>query len=85
MSGVGFEPTPSIEDQKSHLIPYQGTRPCLESGALDHSANLTYMLTLGEKGRRDEYYAVASCMLEQVKVTINRGFTFLTGHLSMMK
>ena len=41
LSGVGFEPTPSSEDQNSLLIPYQGTRLCLESGALDHSANLT--------------------------------------------
>ena len=41
VSGVGFEPTPSIEDQKSRLLPYQGTRQGLESGALDHSANLT--------------------------------------------
>ena len=41
VSGVGFEPTPSIEDQKSHLIPYRGIRHGLESGALDHSANLT--------------------------------------------
>ena len=41
MSGVGFEPTPSIEDQKSLAAPYLGTRHCLESGALDHSANLT--------------------------------------------
>ena len=41
VSGVGFEPTPSIEDQKSLLIPYRGIRHGLESGALDHSANLT--------------------------------------------
>ena len=41
LSGVGFEPTPSIEDQKSLAAPYLGTRLCLESGALDHSANLT--------------------------------------------
>ena len=43
VSGVGFEPTPSIEDQKSHLIPYRGIRQGLESGALDHSANLTVL------------------------------------------
>ena len=46
MSDVGFEPTPSIEDQKSLLIPYLGTRHCLESGALDHSANLTIYFRL---------------------------------------
>jgi len=26
LSEVGFEPTPSSEDQKSPLIPYLGTR-----------------------------------------------------------
>ena len=46
MSGVGFEPTPSIEDQKSLAVPYQGTRLCLESGALDHSANLTLRVSV---------------------------------------
>ena len=43
MSDVGFEPTPSSEDQNSHPIPYLGTRQNLESGALDHSANLTLL------------------------------------------
>ena len=53
MSGVGFEPTPSIEDQKSLLVPDQGTRLVgLESGALDHSANLTLYLCLVEKADR---------------------------------
>ena len=46
LSGVGFEPTPSIEDQNSPAVPYQGTRHSLESGALDHSANLTVWLRL---------------------------------------
>ena len=41
LSDVGFEPTPSSEDQKSPPVPYKGTKLCLESGALDHSANLT--------------------------------------------
>ena len=40
LSGVGFEPTPSYEDQNTQLsVQKQGI---LESGALDHSANLTY-------------------------------------------
>ena len=43
LSDVGFEPTPSSEDQNSHPIPYLGTRQNLESGALDHSANLTQL------------------------------------------
>ena len=46
VSDVGFEPTPSSEDQNSLPIPYKGTRLCLESGALDHSANLTVLKML---------------------------------------
>ena len=48
LSGVGFEPTPSIEDQNSPTVPYQGTRHSLESGALDHSANLTVCLRVNK-------------------------------------
>ena len=40
MSEVGFEPTPSYEDQNTRLLS-EG-RKHLESGALDHSAILTY-------------------------------------------
>ena len=43
LSEVGFEPTPSSEDQNSPPVPYKGTKLCLESGALDHSANLTVL------------------------------------------
>ena len=43
LSDVGFEPTPSSEDQNSPPVPYKGTKLCLESGALDHSANLTVL------------------------------------------
>ena len=43
VSEVGFEPTPSSEDQNSLSLPYQGRRLSLESGALDHSAILTYV------------------------------------------
>ena len=39
LSEVGFEPTPSFEDQKSQIIE-KGIS--LESGALDRSAILTY-------------------------------------------
>ena len=45
LSDVGFEPTPSSEDQNSPPVPYKGTKLCLESGALDHSANLTVLKT----------------------------------------
>ncbi len=41
LSERGFEPLPSDEDQKPHT-PYRGVRCYLESGALDHSAILTY-------------------------------------------
>ena len=39
LSDVGFEPTPTFVDQKA-LCLYSG-KLALESGALDHSANLT--------------------------------------------
>ena len=42
VSEVGFEPTPSFEDQKSQIIE-KGIS--LESGALDRSAILTYYLS----------------------------------------
>ncbi len=42
LSGRGFEPLPSDEDQNSHMISLLGSKAtCLESGALDHSAILT--------------------------------------------
>ena len=49
LSEVGFEPTPSYEDQKSlyySLSREQGMY--LESGALDHSAILTGLLDWGK-------------------------------------
>ena len=39
VSEVGFEPTPSFEDQNAHSIEVK--RITLESGALDRSAILT--------------------------------------------
>ena len=39
LSEVGFEPTPSFEDQNSHS--YEAKSLSLESGALDRSAILT--------------------------------------------
>ena len=39
MSEVGFEPTPSDEDQNTH--PTRAGKGNLESGALDRSAILT--------------------------------------------
>ena len=41
VSEVGFEPTPSYEDQNSLDCSLQGNKDILESGALDHSAILT--------------------------------------------
>ena len=40
VSEVGFEPTPSYEDQNAQY-PLRRARLYLESGALDHSAILT--------------------------------------------
>ena len=42
VSEVGFEPTPSFEDQNSHFIEVKSIS--LESGALDRSAILTWLL-----------------------------------------
>ena len=39
LSEVGFEPTPSFEDQNSHFTEAKSN--ALESGALDRSAILT--------------------------------------------
>ena len=39
LSEVGFEPTPSFEDQNAHFIEAKSI--ALESGALDRSAILT--------------------------------------------
>ena len=41
LSEVGFEPTPSSEDQNSHCNSLPESKVNLESGALDHSAILT--------------------------------------------
>ena len=40
LSEVGFEPTPSYEDQNTPYTSVRG-KIALESGALDHSATLT--------------------------------------------
>ena len=42
VSDVGFEPTPSFEDQNAHSIEVKSSS--LESGALDRSAILTLLL-----------------------------------------
>ena len=41
LSEVGFEPTPSFEDQNAHFIEAKSIS--LESGALDRSAILTLL------------------------------------------
>ena len=49
LSEVGFEPTPSHEDQKSLHYPLSREQGMyLESGALDHSAILTGLLEMGK-------------------------------------
>ena len=44
MSEVGFEPTPSFEDQNAHFIETKSIS--LESGALNRSAILTCLLKI---------------------------------------
>ena len=44
MSAVGFEPTPTFVDQNA-LINSVGEGVVLESGALDHSAILTCLIS----------------------------------------
>ena len=46
MSEVGFEPTPSFEDQNAHFTEAKSIS--LESGALDRSAILTLLWKDGE-------------------------------------
>ena len=46
---VGFEPTPSFEDQNAHLIEAKSSS--LESGALDRSAILTLFLMIIDKNK----------------------------------
>ena len=46
MSEVGFEPTPSVEDQNTFLELSVNQGFYLESGALDRSAILTCRCTL---------------------------------------
>ena len=42
LSEVGFEPTPTFVDQNAHFI--EGKSIALESGALDRSAILTFLI-----------------------------------------
>ena len=46
LSEVGFEPTPSYEDQKSRMLLLSTGKEYLESGALDRSAILTIVLIM---------------------------------------
>ena len=45
VSGVGFEPTPSFEDQNAWDPTFRASHRELESGALDRSAILTYYIS----------------------------------------
>ena len=49
LSEVGFEPTPSFEDQNAHFI--EAKSKSLESGALDRSAILTLLRLALNKNR----------------------------------
>ena len=64
---MGFEPMPSVEDQNSllYVLPIQEQGINLESGALDHSAILTYLMLL------EVYYYIA--MLS------NQNLSFISG------
>ena len=46
LSTVGLEPTPSEEDQNTQPNIYSSIRMNLESGALDHSATLTFSVVV---------------------------------------
>ena len=63
MSEVGFEPTPSYEDQNSHTTLDQRARVNLESGALDHSAILTYSLGKCSMSEIKEQSKALACKL----------------------
>ena len=62
---MGFEPMPSVEDQNSlsNILPIQEQGINLESGALDHSAILTYL------GLLEVYYFIAMLSNQNLSLT----------------
>ena len=58
MSEVGFEPTPSFEDQNAHFTEAKSIS--LESGALDRSAILTCLLK-NDFQRKSYFLTVPVC------------------------
>ena len=62
---MGFEPMPSVEDQNSlsYVLPIQEQGSNLESGALDHSAILTYLALI------EVYYFIAMLSNQNLSLT----------------
>ena len=61
MSEVGFEPTPSFEDQNTHFSEAKSLS--LESGALDRSAILTLL-----KVDNNTFDRIMLAVLKEIKV-----------------
>ena len=61
LSEVGFEPTPSFEDQKTHFSEAKSLS--LESGALDRSAILTLL-----KVDNNTFERIMLAVLKEIKV-----------------
>ena len=66
---MGFEPMPSVEDQNSlsFVLPIQEQGSNLESGALDHSAILTYLAQL------EVYYYIAMLSNQNLSLSSDKG------------
>ena len=71
LSEVGFEPTPSFEDQNTHFSEAKSLS--LESGALDRSAILTLLRKDGEIEKIFDFWFLGYG--EQIKKT--KGITIL--------
>ena len=61
LSEVGFEPTPSFEDQNTHFSEAKSLS--LESGALDRSAILTLL-----KDDNNTFERIMLAVLKEIKV-----------------
>ena len=61
LSEVGFEPTPSFEDQNTHFSEAKSLS--LESGALDRSAILTLL-----KVNNNTFERIMLAVLKEIKV-----------------
>ena len=74
LSEVGFEPTPSSEDQNSRTLLLSASKVYLESGALDRSAILTLLLML----QSDALVKIAFVRIEKVVMQSNMKLILLT-------